>query len=83
MLKDLSPEDVQEDDKAFATLVARVKPLLGELLKVTGGEACRRAVVQDDQPIAGPFLNFTLGSWLPEEPNTAERMYVILHDLET
>ena len=84
MLKDLSPEDVQEDDKAFATLVARVKPLLGDLLNVTDGEACRRAMAQDSESIAGPLLNFTLASWLPEVPDTpAERMYVILHDSET
>ena len=65
-------------------LVARVKPLLGDLLEVTDGEARRRPIAQDEEAEGGALLNFTLGSWLPtSEPDTPDsRMYVILQHSE-
>ncbi|KAI0672845.1 hypothetical protein C8Q78DRAFT_1021641 [Trametes maxima] len=80
ILQDLLPEDVHEDDDAFAMLVARVKPLLGDLLKVTGDEAQRRPVAQDEDGQDAPLLEMTIGSWLPEgELDTPDaRAYVVL-----
>ncbi|KAI0647426.1 hypothetical protein C8Q79DRAFT_1118413 [Trametes meyenii] len=80
ILQDLLPEDVHEDDDAFAMLVARVKPLLGGLLDVSGGEARRRPVAQDEDGEDAPMLDMTIGSWLPEgETDTPEaRAYVVL-----
>ncbi|TFK94811.1 hypothetical protein K466DRAFT_508902 [Polyporus arcularius HHB13444] len=84
VLKDIEPEDVYEDDGAFDMLVARVRPLLGDLLEVTDGEARRRTVTDDDEDSGGPLLDLTLGSWLPEgEPDISEsRAYIILNHSE-
>ncbi|CDO73630.1 hypothetical protein BN946_scf185014.g100 [Trametes cinnabarina] len=80
VLQDLSPDDVYEDDDAFAMLVARVKPLLGDLLDVSDGEAKRRPVDQHEDGEETPWLDLTIGSWLPAgEDDTAEtRAYVVL-----
>ncbi|RPD66503.1 hypothetical protein L226DRAFT_609332 [Lentinus tigrinus ALCF2SS1-7] len=81
VLKDLEPEDVYEDEDAFDMLVARVRPLLGDLLEVSDGEARRRPVSHDEEGSGGPLLDLTVGSWLPEgESDTAEpRAYIILN----
>ena len=76
VLQDLVPEDVHEDiDDAFAIFVARLQPLLGDLLDTSDGKARRRPNGED-----GPMLNLTLGSWLPEgEPETPDsRAYIVL-----
>ncbi len=80
-MQDLVPDDVYEDeDGAFDMLVGRLKPLLGDLLVVSGGEARRRPVSQDDQADETPLLDLTLGSWLPEgEPDAPEsRVHIVL-----
>ncbi len=65
-------------------LVARVRPLLGDLLVVSDGEALRRTVTGDDEDSGSPLLDLTLGSWLPEgEPDISEsRAYIILKHSE-
>ena len=76
ILHDLVPEDVHEDvDDAFAMFVARLQPLLGDLLDTSDGQARRRPDGEN-----GPMLNLTLGSWLPEgEPETPDsRAYIVL-----
>ncbi|KAI0362516.1 hypothetical protein OH77DRAFT_61120 [Trametes cingulata] len=80
ILRDLSPDEVHEDDDAFAMLIARVKPLLGPLLDLQDGEARRRPVAQDEEGGAAPVLDLTIGSWLPEGvADTPEgRAYVVL-----
>ncbi|KAI9065399.1 hypothetical protein FKP32DRAFT_1710462 [Trametes sanguinea] len=80
VLQDLSPEDVYEDEDAFAMLVARVKPLLGGLLDTSDGEAKRRPIDQDEDGEAAPWLDLTIGSWLPAGVEDAPdaRAYVVL-----
>ncbi|KAI0780559.1 hypothetical protein BD413DRAFT_5316 [Trametes elegans] len=81
ILRDLSPDEVHEDeDDAFAMFVARVKPLLGALLVLKDGEARRRPVEQDEDSEDAPILELTIGSWLPEgEPDSPDaRAYVVL-----
>ncbi|KAI0807789.1 hypothetical protein C8Q74DRAFT_1322450 [Fomes fomentarius] len=79
VLQDLVPDDVYEEDGAFDMLVGRLKPLLGDLLVVSGGEACRRPVSQDEADET-PLLDLTLGNWLPEsEPDAPEsRLHIVL-----
>ena len=64
--------------------VARVKPLLGELLDASNGEARRRPIAQDENGEVGPWLDMTVGSWLPAvEPDAPEtRMYMVLQHSE-
>ncbi|OSD08487.1 hypothetical protein PYCCODRAFT_1400934 [Trametes coccinea BRFM310] len=80
VLRDLSPEDVYEDEDAFAMLVARVRPLLGGLLDVRDGEAKRRPVGRDEEGGGAPWVDLTIGSWLPagEEDTPDARAYVVL-----
>lgn len=80
VLEDLSPDDVHEDDAAFAMLVARVRPLLGGLLDVREDEARRRPLDQDVDAEPAPLMDLTIGSWLPEGgPETPDaRAYVVL-----
>ena len=81
ILRDLSPDEVHEDeDDAFAMFVARVKPLLGALLVLKDGEARRRPVEQGEDSEDAPMLELTIGSWLPEgEPDSPDtRAYVVL-----
>ncbi|KAI0822761.1 hypothetical protein BC628DRAFT_1387561 [Trametes gibbosa] len=80
VLQGLSPGDIYEDDDAFAMLVARMTPLLGDLLEVSNGEARRRPLAQGRDEGNAPLMELTVGSWLPEgEPDTAEaRAYVVL-----
>lgn len=61
-------------------LVARMTPLLGDLLEVSNGEARRRPLAQGRDEGNAPLMELTVGSWLPEgEPDTAEaRAYVVL-----
>ncbi|KAI0723872.1 hypothetical protein C8T65DRAFT_734380 [Cerioporus squamosus] len=84
VLRDLEPDDVYEDEGAFDMLVARVRPLLGDLLEVSDGEARRRPVSEDDEGSGGPLLDLTIGSWLPEgEPDSADsRAYIVLDHSE-
>ncbi|PIL24317.1 hypothetical protein GSI_14070 [Ganoderma sinense ZZ0214-1] len=80
ILQDLEPQDVHEDiDGAFDMLVSRVRPLLGDLLNASDGEARRSSNLGDEA--CGPMLNLTLGSWLPEgEPDSSDsRAYIVLH----
>ena len=64
-------------------LVARVKPLLGDLLNTSDGEARRRPVAEDEGT-GGPLLDLVIGSWLPrEEPDTPKsRAYIVLKHSE-
>ncbi|KAH9901443.1 hypothetical protein C8Q73DRAFT_677845 [Cubamyces lactineus] len=80
ILRELSPEDVLEDDETFNMLVARLRLLLGGLLNVKDGEARRRPVVQDEDGEEAPLLNLTIGSWLPDgvEDVLEARAYVVL-----
>ena len=81
MLQDLVPDDIYEDDEgAFDAFVARLKPLLGDLLVVSGGQARRRPVRQDDEAEDTPLLDLVLGNWLPRgEPDTLEsRVHIVL-----
>ncbi|KAL7283683.1 hypothetical protein ACG7TL_003119 [Trametes sanguinea] len=80
VLRDLSPEDVYEDEDAFAMLVARVRPLLGGLLDVRDGEAKRRSVGRDEEGGDAPWVDLTIGSWLPagEDDTPEARAYVVL-----
>ncbi|KAL1944803.1 hypothetical protein VTO73DRAFT_3233 [Trametes versicolor] len=80
VLEDLSPDDVHEDDGAFAMLVARVRPLLGGLLDVREDEARRRPLDEDADAEPTPLMDLTIGSWLPEGgPETlGARAYVVL-----
>ncbi|KAI8989789.1 hypothetical protein BD414DRAFT_522060 [Trametes punicea] len=80
ILQDLSPDDVLEDDDAFAMLVARVKPLLGGLLDLSHGEARRRPISEDEEGEDAPLLDLRIGTWLPEgeEDNPEARAYVVL-----
>ncbi|KAI0636607.1 hypothetical protein C8Q77DRAFT_1276525 [Trametes polyzona] len=80
VLQDLSPEEVYEDDDAFAMLVARLRLVLGGLLDVRDDEARRRPLAQDEDAEPAPLMELTIGSWLPEgEPDTPEsRAYVVL-----
>lgn len=80
VLEDLSPDDVHEDDGAFAMLVARVRPLLGGLLDVREDEARRRPLDEDADAEPTPLMDLTIGSWLPEGgPETLDaRAYVVL-----
>ncbi|EJF66176.1 hypothetical protein DICSQDRAFT_132309 [Dichomitus squalens LYAD-421 SS1] len=76
VLQDLVPDDVHDDvDDAFSMFIARLQPLLGDLLDVSEGEARRRPNGE-----GGPMLDLTLGSWLPEgEPdNPDSRAYILL-----
>ena len=81
VLKDLEPEDVYEDEETFDMLVARMRPLLGDLLEVSDGEARRRPVAQDEEDTGGPLLDLTLGSWMPEGASDTQdpRAYIILN----
>ncbi len=58
--------------------VSMVRPLLGDLLNVSDGEACRTSSMEDEA--CGPTLSLTLGSWLPEgELDTRDsRAYIVL-----
>ncbi|KAI0333614.1 hypothetical protein GY45DRAFT_1297126 [Cubamyces sp. BRFM 1775] len=80
ILKDLSPEDVLEDEETFNMFVARLRPLLGGLLNVKDGEARRRPVSQDEDGEEAPLLNLTIGCWLPDgaEDVSEARAYVVL-----
>lgn len=80
VLEDLSPDDVHEDDGAFAMLVARVRPVLGGLLDVREDEARRRPLAEDADAEPAPLMDLTIGSWLPNgEPETTDaRAYVVL-----
>ncbi len=80
ILEDLSPDDVHEDDGAFAMLVARLRPLLGGLLDVHEDEARRRPLAQDADSEPAPLMDLSIGSWLPEgEPDTPDaRAYVVM-----
>ena len=68
-------EDVEG---AFDMFVSRVRPLLGDLLSVSDGEA-RRSPNLDDEAY-GPTLGLTLGSWVPQgEPDSPDsRAYIVL-----
>ena len=58
--------------------VSRVRPLLGDLLSVSDGEA-RRCPNPEDET-CGPLLSLTLGSWVPQgEPDSPDsRAYIVL-----
>ena len=77
VLQDLVPDDVFEDEEAFADFVARLKPLLGDLLLVSKGEARRRPVAQDGDTADTPVMDLTLGTWQPEG-DAESRAYIVL-----
>ncbi|KAM5532336.1 hypothetical protein V8D89_014015 [Ganoderma adspersum] len=79
ILHDLDPQDVHEDvEGAFDMFVSRVRPLLGDLLGVSDGEARRSPNPEDET--CGPLLSLALGSWVPEgEPDSPDsRAYIVL-----
>ncbi|OBZ65733.1 hypothetical protein A0H81_14324 [Grifola frondosa] len=83
LLKDLEPADFYEDDEAFGKFVDRIKPLVGDLLEVSKGEACLRVhdVVAEGFSPTTPLLDLTIGSWPIEKKYNApvSRAYIMMH----
>ncbi|KAH9945797.1 uncharacterized protein BXZ73DRAFT_37305 [Epithele typhae] len=79
VLKDITPEDMLEDEDAFEQVVSRISPLVGELLLVEDGEACHNVAAKANP---GPWLDLTLGSWYLEADTTDLRAYLVLKHSE-